>query len=136
MYIDLNGLKRVNDQFGHRAGDELIVRAAMAAAEVFAEDVYRVGGDEFVVLRFGITQEEFAVRTGQLREKMQENQVNASIGTVWRETAGDLEELLRCADESMYGEKKQYYCRADAEREEAPVPNLSEPDGTTTAPQN
>lgn len=136
MYIDLNGLKRVNDQFGHRAGDELIVRAAMAAAEVFAEDVYRVGGDEFVVLRFGITQEEFAVRTDQLREKMRENQVNASIGTVWRETAGDLEELLRCADESMYGEKKQYYCRADAEREKAPVPNLSESDGTTTAPQN
>ena len=124
MYIDLNGLKRVNDQFGHRAGDELIVRAAMAAAEVFAEDVYRVGGDEFVVLRFDITQEEFAARTDQLRKKMRENQINASIGTVWRETAGDLEELLRCADESMYSEKKQYYCRTDAEREKASVPEF------------
>ena len=48
IYIDLNGLKKVNDEQGHRAGDELSVRAAGTIAGIFAEDAYRVGGDEFV----------------------------------------------------------------------------------------
>lgn len=109
MYIDLNGLKKVNDQQGHRAGDELIVRAAHALQEVFAEDAYRVGGDEFVVLALDMEKPEFERRAALLRGKMRENEVDVSIGAVWKERADDLEELLREADEQMYKEKKRYY---------------------------
>lgn len=116
IYIDLNGLKRVNDEQGHRAGDELIVRAAGTIAGIFAEDAYRVGGDEFVVILLDVSREDFARKTEQLRRQMQENSVDASIGGVWQASTENLEDLLRRADENMYREKKRYYSQADAAR--------------------
>ena len=103
IYIDLNGLKKVNDEQGHRAGDELIVRAAGTIAGIFAEDAYRVGGDEFVVILLDVSREDFARKTEQLRRQMQASSEN-------------LENLLRLADENMYREKKRYYSQADAAR--------------------
>ena len=117
IYIDLNGLKKVNDEQGHRAGDELIVRAAGTIAGIFAEDAYRVGGDEFVVILLDVSHEEFARKTEQLRRQMQENSVDASIGGVWQASTENLEDLLRLADENMYREKKRYYSQADAAQE-------------------
>lgn len=116
IYIDLNGLKKVNDEQGHRAGDELIVRAAGTIAGIFAEDAYRVGGDEFVVILLDVSREEFARKTEQLRRQMQKNGVDASIGGVWQASTENLENLLRRADENMYREKKRYYSQADAAR--------------------
>ena len=116
IYIDLNGLKKVNDEQGHRAGDELIVRAAGTIAGIFVEDAYRVGGDEFVVILLDVSREEFARKTEQLRRQMQENSVDASIGGVWQASTENLENLLRRADENMYREKKRYYSQADAAR--------------------
>lgn len=116
IYIDLNGLKKVNDERGHRAGDELIVRAAGTIAGIFAEDAYRVGGDEFVVILLDVSREDFARKTEQLRRQMQENSVDASIGGVWQASTENLENLLRLADENMYREKKRYYSQADAAR--------------------
>lgn len=117
IYIDLNGLKKVNDEQGHRAGDELIVRAAGTIAGIFAEDAYRVGGDEFVVILLDVSREDFARKTEQLRRQMQENGVDASIGGVWQASTENLEDLLRRADENMYREKKRYYSQADAAQE-------------------
>lgn len=114
IYIDLNGLKKVNDEQGHRAGDELIVRAAGTIAGIFAEDAYRVGGDEFVVILLDVSREDFARKTEQLRRQMQENGVDASIGGVWQASTENLENLLRRADENMYREKNRYYSQADA----------------------
>ena len=116
IYIDLNGLKKVNDEQGHRAGDELIVRAAGTIAGIFAEDAYRVGGDEFVVILLDVSREDFARKTEQLRRQMQENSVDASIGGVWQASTENLGNLLRRADENMYREKKRYYSQADAAR--------------------
>lgn len=116
IYIDLNGLKKVNDEQGHRAGDELIMRAAGTIAGIFAEDAYRVGGDEFVVILLDVSREDFARKTEQLRRQMQENSVDASIGGVWQASTENLENLLRLADENMYREKKRYYSQADAAR--------------------
>lgn len=116
IYIDLNGLKKVNDEQGHRAGDEMIVRAAGTIAGIFAEDAYRVGGDEFVVILLDVSREDFARKTEQLRRQMQENSVDASIGGVWQASTENLENLLRRADENMYREKKRYYSQADAAR--------------------
>lgn len=117
IYIDLNGLKKVNDEQGHRAGDELIMRAAGTIAGIFAEDAYRVGGDEFVVILLDVSREDFARKTEQLRRQMQENSVDASIGGVWQASTENLENLLRLADENMYREKKRYYSQADAAQE-------------------
>jgi GGDEF domain-containing protein len=54
--LDVNGLKPVNDTYGHEAGDELLQKAAAKIGEVFSgtsASFYRIGGDEFVVLIMG-----------------------------------------------------------------------------------
>ncbi len=49
--IDVNGLKAINDKYGHECGNKLIVEVANAVKEVFgSENVYRIGGDEFAVI--------------------------------------------------------------------------------------
>ena len=58
VFADLNGLKRVNDDFGHSAGDALLRDAARALVEVYSiESIYRAGGDEFIVILPGATEE-------------------------------------------------------------------------------
>ena len=57
--IDANGLKYINDNYGHELGNELIIKVTQMAAEVFGEEhLYRIGGDEFAVLRSSISEEE------------------------------------------------------------------------------
>ena len=67
-YIDLNGLKRVNDQKGHEAGDRLIRNAAAVINDIFYDKVYRIGGDEFVVIFCEIDEQEFFDRMKIQRE--------------------------------------------------------------------
>ena len=60
VFADLNGLKRVNDEIGHSAGDLLLKKAGLTLQEVFVEDeAYRAGGDEFMVIAEGYTKEEY-----------------------------------------------------------------------------
>ena len=84
IYMDLNGLKHCNDRFGHEAGDALIRRTADALNEVFPGEGYRIGGDEFVVLRCPIGQEDFADKVHQLREALVRHGVDAAIGSFWQ----------------------------------------------------
>lgn len=67
VYIDLNGLKKVNDEQGHEAGDSFIRRAAQQIVAVFPEHTYRIGGDEFVVIYPGILEQQFEFLMSQLR---------------------------------------------------------------------
>lgn len=108
-YVDLNGLKKVNDQQGHEAGDHLIRHAADAIASIFPDQSYRVGGDEFVILVIGVTEEEFLKKIDQMEEKMKEQQVSISIGPLWKARTEDLEKMLKDADALMYEEKEKYH---------------------------
>ena len=108
-YIDLNGLKQVNDRKGHEAGDDFICNAAQIIDDMFPERAYRIGGDEFVVITWDVEKEEFENRMTRLQEIMEQNEVSVSVGHLWKEECEDLEELLKEADECMYEAKKQYY---------------------------
>ena len=110
-YIDLNGLKRVNDEEGHEAGDTLIRNAAEVIADIFPEVSYRIGGDEFVIICVDVEQEQFIRNIDILREQMKRKKVSISIGTLWVLECDDLEELLKQADQYMYEDKKRYYQR-------------------------
>lgn len=114
-YIDLNGLKKVNDKQGHEAGDKFIKSAAQILAECFPENAYRVGGDEFVLLLLDVAKQEFDAKIKSVQEKMKENKVSVSVGSLWREEVSNLEELLKEADRLMYEKKEQYY-RENKER--------------------
>lgn len=112
-YIDLNGLKQINDKQGHEAGDTFIRTAASVISCIFPENAYRIGGDEFVIVVTDMEQQEYLDKIAILQENMKKQQVSTSIGFLWKDTCDDLEELLKEADQHMYEAKKLYYQTAD-----------------------
>lgn len=115
-YIDLNGLKKINDQNGHEAGDTFIRNAAEVINEVFYDKAYRVGGDEFVVISIETEEQEFTDKILLLREQMKKAEISVSIGSVWKEETEDLEAVLKSADACMYQEKEEYHRKNDREK--------------------
>ena len=111
IFLDLNGLKTVNDEQGHTAGDLLLKKAALILQEVFAgEDIYRAGGDEFVVLLSGITKEEFEEKIAALRSRSDDNEgVSFAVGAHHVASGCDIRDAMHLADEKMYSDKKEYY---------------------------
>ena len=108
-YIDLNGLKKINDEQGHEAGDSFIKAAASVIENIFPEDSYRIGGDEFVIISMHIDENIFYENIKHLQNEMLANKVSISIGVVWKPEIIDLEEVLRLADHYMYKEKEEYH---------------------------
>lgn len=108
-YIDLNGLKAINDNYGHAKGDKFICAAADILRSVFPDNAYRVGGDEFVIVIQNIECDKYEERITALKKIMQDKQVSISIGVLWREQVDDLEALLKSADKLMYVEKEMYH---------------------------
>lgn len=108
-YIDLNGLKKINDMYGHEAGDDLIRRAASVIVSVFPGRAFRVGGDEFVIAQEEVEETEFLKKIEQIRKEMADRQVSASIGVLWKENQDDIVNMLKQADNIMYDVKKKYH---------------------------
>ena len=111
VFADLNGLKRVNDSKGHEAGDLLLKTASIALMNSFnGDEVYRAGGDEFMVLIDDAKEEEIIYKVSQLRSiaSMYGN-VSFAIGYHYCDDRKDVLEALHEADELMYSDKKQFY---------------------------
>ena len=110
IFADLNGLKRVNDEDGHSAGDLLLKKAGLVLQEVFIEDnVYRAGGDEFMVIAAG-SRESFENKLHTLREKASDpDNVCFSFGYCYNDSGLDIRDAMRVADEEMYKDKEKYY---------------------------
>jgi len=116
--IDLNGLKEINDNFGHEAGDALLIGAAECMFRAFGEygKLYRIGGDEFVVLLNADT-----ARLAELRKSYEGclrvwserhgRTLSTACGYVRAAEAPDksMVELAKLADQRMYEAKAEYY---------------------------
>jgi len=117
-YLDLDGFKPINDQFGHEGGDRLLVEVARRLQAISrAEDtVARLGGDEFVLLwnDIGAQAECFQALDRILAEVSAPMvldgmpvSVSASLGvTLFPDDHGDADSLLRHADHAMYSAKQ------------------------------
>ena len=127
VYItaDLNGLKRVNDNLGHTAGDELIKGAADCLKECFGKysDVYRIGGDEFAaMLRMSDAGLKDAMarldRTTENWSGQQVKSLSISCGSSSSREfpPGNIGDLIRISDERMYAAKAAYYARTGIDR--------------------
>ena len=132
--IDLNGLKEINDSFGHVTGDKMIVGAAECIAQAFGArgKMYRIGGDEFVVLPHADADGQAALfedYEARMRAWSEESGVplSASYGCAAHAEFPDkrITELARTADDRMYAAKAAYYRTSGRERRrfraEAPV---------------
>jgi diguanylate cyclase (GGDEF)-like protein len=114
LFIDLNGFKGVNDEYGHAAGDKILIAAAMRiTARVRTGDfVCRYGGDEFVVILPNVPDPAAVTRVADtIRERValpywiqgQEQHLTAAIGeSTYPHCGSSAEELLHRADQAMY----------------------------------
>ncbi len=110
VYIDINGLKEANDTYGHSYGDTLIISCANILSKVFYEKVYRVGGDEFVVLQDNTNSEEFTKMLNILDIMFKsEDKLIVSVGSAISYSSMDLEHKMNIADQEMYRAKEEYY---------------------------
>lgn len=118
IYCDITGLKRVNDTEGHKAGDRLIVNACECLKRVFGDyGLFRIGGDELLVLCSGIEEDELWKRVDLLKRNMQKQAVNLALGTVWQKDGRTgIDRILTEAEKLMYQDKSAYYKRAGLDR--------------------
>lgn len=111
LVADLNGLKQVNDSRGHAAGDRAIVEAARLLTETFPDwDVYRFGGDEFVMLAVGVSETAFKQATDAfVAECCSGDEPIMSAGVAWGASSAQLDRIGHEADDGMYLMKRAYY---------------------------
>jgi len=119
IFIDVDGLKRVNDAYGHESGDELIRRAAGLLKATFRDSdiVARIGGDEFAVVANETDGTPAETITRRLKKAIEEHnlalppaeQLSMSVGAARHSVIADseLSELLARADTEMYTDKRQ-----------------------------
>ena len=113
VFADLNGLKAMNDTHGHSAGDIILKKAAIQIQEIFSEDeVYRAGGDEFVVIVTNCDEALFREKVKALKERTEiPDNVSIAVGCYFVSSGCDIRDAMRLADENMYKDKKEYYLR-------------------------
>ena len=117
--MDMNGLKRINDSQGHAAGDEALVTLAECFRNALGgrQAVYRIGGDEFVVICRRMPQDEVEALAARIREKVAETAYSSSVGYSCRGNGKEsVDEMLKESDADMYADKARYYSDARRDR--------------------
>lgn len=119
MFIDLDGFKQVNDQFGHDLGDEMLVKLSTLLTHCVrkADTVARFGGDEFVILLTGLVDRDDAAIVAEkillyLQEPLMLSACQATVGAsigiaIYPHDGTDATTLLKSADKLMYQVKQQ-----------------------------
>lgn len=119
VMVDLNDLKRINDYVGHKAGDNYIKGSCAIISKVFSHSpIYRIGGDEFVVIATGLDYQERDVLVRRLRMEYYNSYYNtavppyerycAAVGIGVFEKGDTVESVFRRADQSMYSDKMSF----------------------------
>lgn len=110
--IDINGLKTINDTFGHRVGNDLIISSGKAIGSTFGyENVYRIGGDEFVVIVHGANEQTCRALKDSLAKTLEDDdgKIKPALAIGYAVSNGnyEYEHVFELADEAMYSEKVQ-----------------------------
>ncbi|MCR5639718.1 MAG: GGDEF domain-containing protein [Lachnospiraceae bacterium] len=110
IFCDANGLKHTNDEFGHAAGDRLLLAVANGLIDIFSRNqVFRISGDEFVVMCPNMPYETFHAQGISLRAFIRRNGMPvASMGEAYG-SGIDVYQLIKEAEQQMYLDKEQFY---------------------------
>ena len=118
LFVDANGLHELNNYAGHEAGDIMLQATAQAILENFErEDIYRVGGDEFIVFCADTEPSELERRIRRISETVEDKGFSVSIGSARQvKERLDMDALLKEAEARMYEVKRAYYEDSEHER--------------------
>lgn len=113
IYIDINGMKEINDFYGHHQGDKILITTVAKVFNLFKSDeLFRIGGDEFVIITYDLTETDFYEKFNLLRNIFCEKTnlpFSIATGSCWVKSPSDLNSLLQQADSAMYTDKKKFY---------------------------
>lgn len=108
---DINGLKLLNQNYGHGRGDMTIQLCAAIMKKAFPDDhIFRLSGDEFIIIALGQEYESFMRRVREMSEELEEQTPNGvSLGCTWEEHPAEPDRLIHHAEELMLVNKQLYY---------------------------
>ena len=113
IYIDINGMKEINDFYGHHQRDKILITTVAKVFNLFKPDeLFRIGGDEFVIITYDLTETDFYEKFNLLRNIFCEKTnlpFSIATGSCWVKSPSDLNSLLQQADSAMYTDKKKFY---------------------------
>ncbi len=110
LFADINKLKETNDTLGHDAGDELIINATAILRQFFENNIYRIGGDEFVILEICRTTESFIEKVNELKRTLSlDKSVLLSVGYSFSHSHSELSDKINEAEKKMYIDKEAFY---------------------------
>lgn len=110
IYVDVNELHLINNTYGHSAGDEMLLYIANTLKEVFyGHDVYRLGGDEFLVFVRNLPYETVKKDIDRFAEQLKIKNYHAAIGLSYRTQNTNTDDMVKEAEARMYEAKAQYY---------------------------
>lgn len=116
IFFDVNNLKHINDTLGHYAGDKLLVDFSTILISVFdKDDIYRVSGDEFVIITNKYSLENFTKKINDINNKIKNKNNIASFGYAYKKT-NNINDLVALAEQNMYSEKSEYYIKNNIDR--------------------
>lgn len=119
IQFDMNGLKYLNDNFGHEEGDVALQTIAEIIANRCNKDMYpyRLGGDEFIVIVNSLKEEEVIKKIERIKEDLSKTNYSCSIGYAYRTNKEDsLERLSKVAEQAMYFDKNEFYRNSKFDR--------------------
>lgn len=111
LSVDINGLKNFNQEFGREYGDEVVIRVGEVLQEFFhSGDVYRLTGDQYLVLADNVSYEEFTKQIYAAHTKLDNISLGlVAMGYAWEKVDIDMDKLVNNAEMMMRDEKKKYY---------------------------
>lgn len=132
--IDANNLKITNDTFGHRYGDELLLKIAEVFTSEFEDKVYRTGGDEFSVLLDGIGKAIVDKKLANIKNSLKVAseaskegiEFSVAIGYAFGDGSLSLKELIDLADRKMYKNKKEFKAQKTLDAKVVPTERYNE----------
>ena len=117
VYIDVNGLHELNNTQGHAAGDKMLQVVAKELQLMFGENnVYRIGGDEFVVLTINKKSKDVEQLLTQAITAIKAHGYFVSTGHCHSHGEISMDELLKTAEARMYADKRDFYSRSGNDR--------------------
>ena len=117
IYIDVNGLHELNNRLGHAAGDEMLRFVARACVKHFPKaDVFRLGGDEFLMICSVGTEGEIKKWLTELNDEIEAAGYTIAYGVEHRLHDFDLEDMVNKADSKMLKNKADFYRERDRRR--------------------
>lgn len=116
--IDMNGLKEINDTLGHVAGDEALrtLSNCFWKAAQRKHRVYRIGGDEFVVLCVNSSEADVKALIDRIRTEVGKTPYTCSLGYAMKSEGNTIDDLYHRADKMLYEEKTQFYITSGKDR--------------------